>query len=151
MTIKVKIEGLDKLAQGIKRAPALGIDETSKAVQKSVNLIWNQSLKESPVNKQTGGGNLRQNIKARMLTKLSGEVEAKAPYSLYVHEGTRPHIIEVKNKKVLANKRTGEIFGKRVNHPGTKANQFFIRAIEKSKIKINEFFETAIKNIFNSL
>jgi hypothetical protein len=42
------------------------------------------------------------------------------PYPVGLELGTRPHVIEVRDKKVLANRRTGQIFGKRVNHPGTK-------------------------------
>ena len=149
--IKVQIDGLNKIMEGLKRAPETTIEETSKAINKSVNLIWNQALKEAPVNKQTGGGNLRQNIRGRMTTKMSGEVEARAPYSIFVHEGTSPHDIEVRNKQVLANKRTGQFFGKLVHHPGTRPNPFFTRAINNCRTKINEFFKTAIDNIFKSL
>lgn len=151
VNLKVTITGLDKFAEGIKRAPQETVKELSKAVQKSVLTIQNQALKEAPVNKSFGGGNLRQNIKSRMISRLSGVVEALAPYSVYVHEGTRPHEIRPVTKRVLANKRTGEFFGKLVHHPGTRPNPFFVRAIERSKNKIAEFFQTAMINVAKTL
>lgn len=149
--IKVEIVGLEKIKEGLKKAPQEMVIEVGKAVQKSTNVLWNQSLREAPVNKTTGGGNLRQNIRARMISKMSGIVEALAPYSIYVHAGTKPHIIVPIEKNALANRRTGEFFGKKVNHPGTQANPFFTRAIERSQGKVNEFFQEAIDKVLNTL
>lgn len=147
MNINVEIKGIEPLKDAFAKAPTQVINETSKAIQKSILQIQNESMKEAPVNKSFGGGNLRQNIRARMMTKLSGIIEALAPYSFWVHEGTAPHIIRAKNKSVLANVRTGQFFGKVVHHPGTKPNPFFTRAIRNSGSKIEDFFTTAIKNV----
>jgi HK97 gp10 family phage protein len=147
MNINVEIKGAEELKDAFDKAPAQVINETSKAIQKSILQIQNDAMKEAPVNKQTGGGTLRQNIKSRMMTKLSGVIEALAPYSVFVHEGTAPHIIRAKIKKGLANARTGQFFGKVVHHPGTKPNPFFTRAIKNSGPKIETFFATALKNV----
>lgn len=147
MKINVEIKGLEPLKDAFEKAPAQVLNETSKAINKSILQIQNESMKEAPVNKSFGGGNLRQNIRARMMTRLTGIIEALAPYSYWVHEGTAPHIIKAKNAKVLANVRTGQFFGKTVHHPGTKPNPFFTRAIKNSGGKIEEFFETAMKNV----
>lgn len=141
--IKVTITGLDDFAEGIKMAPQETVKELSTAINKSILVIHNQALREAPVNKQTGGGNLRQNIKSRMVSRLIGEVASLAPYSVFVHEGTSPHVIVPVNKRVLANVRTGQIFGKRVNHPGTKANPFLYRALERSANKIEQILGDA--------
>jgi len=146
--IKVQMEGLKELQEAFRKAPKLSLEETSKAVQKTVLTLQKQSMKEAPVNKQSGGGNLRQNIRSKMTSKLSGVVEAKANYSIFVHEGTAPHEIRPVNARVLANKRTGEFFGKLVHHPGTRPNPFFIRAINASKKQITEFFNQAVVNVF---
>ncbi len=37
--------------------------------------------------------------------------------------------IEPKNKRVLANAKLGIVFGKKIHHPGTKANPYFERAL----------------------
>ncbi len=66
--------------------------------------------------------------------------EAGVDYAPFVYFGTRPHIIEAKNAKVLSDGNT--IFGPRVNHPGTRSNKFINRAVDrkvgnfKSKFKL---------------
>jgi HK97 gp10 family phage protein len=149
--MNVTIPGLERLKEAMSRAPALTVSEISKAIQKTALTIQSNAIKEAPVNKQTGGGNLRQNIRTSLISGTRAEVVSKAPYSGYVEMGTAPHIIEAVNKRVLANKRTGQFFGKLVHHPGTRANPFMKRAIEKSQTKIVEFFKTAMQNVFNSL
>ena len=54
-----------------------------------------------------------------------------APYAKFVYFGTRPHVIKPKKMKALANKKSGQIFGKRVNHPGTKANPYLEKAFSE--------------------
>jgi HK97 gp10 family phage protein len=147
----IEIPGLNKLKDALKRFPELTVNEASKAVQKSALTVQSNAIKEAPVNKQTGGGNLRQNIRMNMTSKTRAEITSHAPYSVYVEFGTRPHDINIKYKKVLANKRTGQIFGKHVHHPGTTANPYMQRALDNSKIKITEFFKTAMLNIVKSL
>lgn len=149
--IKLEIRGLDKLREAMQRAPEKTVEEVSLAVQKSILVYKSQAMKEAPVNKGTGGGNLRQNIKERMINKVRGMVTSFAKYSICVEDGTVPHTIKVINKRVLANKRTGQFFGKIVHHPGTRPNPFMKRALDKTQYQISEFFKTAIKNVFDSL
>lgn len=145
--LTVKIQGFDKIVKGLKKAPEVAVKELGTALSKSMVVTHAQALKEAPVNKQGGGGNLRQNIKSVRKNRLSGEIDSRAKYSGFVHEGTGPHIIRARNKEVLANRRKGQIFGKVVRHPGTKANPFMTRALTKSEERINRFFQTAINNI----
>lgn len=92
----------------------------------------------APIGKGSGhyrGGNLRKDIKVISYKKDSVTIgnTQKAPYAKFVHDGTRPHIIKAKNKKVLANKRAGVVFGKKVKHPGNKANPYLMNAWEAYK------------------
>ena len=151
INVKFEIKGLDRLKEALNKAPEATISEVSKAVQKSALTIQSAAIKEAPVNKKSGGGNLRQNIKTNLLTKTRAEVVSRAPYSIFVEAGTRPHEIRIRNKRVLADRRAGEIYGTRVRHPGTRANPFMRRALERSIGKVNEFFKTAIINVFNTL
>lgn len=145
--LTVKIQGFNKIVKGLKKSPEISVKELGKALGKSMVVTHRQAIKEAPVNKQGGGGNLRQNIKQNRINKLRGEVDSRAKYSGYVHEGTAPHIIRVKTKQVLANRRANKIFGKVVRHPGTRANPFMQRALKKSETTINNFFQTALNNI----
>ena len=53
-------------------------------------------------------------------------------YGKHVEFGTLPHIITPKNKKALKFKSGGKtIFAKRVNHPGTRPNNFIRRTIRR--------------------
>jgi HK97 gp10 family phage protein len=149
--VEFKIEGLERLAEGLKKAPVETLNQISIAVQKSAMTIQSNALKEAPVNKQPGGGNLRQNIRTSQISKTKAEIVSKAPYSGFVEYGTAPHLIKVKNKQVLANRRMGQVFGKIVHHPGTRPNPYMKRALEKSQAKIAEFFRTAMANIINTL
>jgi HK97 gp10 family phage protein len=152
VSIVVKIEGLDAFRSAVNRAPQKTADELSKAVYKSIETIKTQAVREAPANKGISTGNtLKQNIRARLISKLKGEIVADRPYALYVHQGTRPHIIVPVNKRVLANKRTGEFFGTLVHHPGTRANPFFERAIRNSTRQIESFFSQALQNVLNML
>ncbi|NLD50650.1 MAG: hypothetical protein GX660_26200 [Clostridiaceae bacterium] len=156
--VDVKITGLDNLKRNLERAPVFTVDEVSRAIQKSLHTIRTVSLREAPVNKTSGGGNLRQKISTPiMTTKLSGKIVSQAPYSVYVHQGTRPHVIKPKrigykgHPGGLANKRTGWGVYNKVNHPGTAPNPFFKRAVEKSKSSIERFFREAINNITKTI
>ena len=44
-----------------------------------------------------------------------------APYGYFQEVGTRPHIIRSHGNYPLRNRRTGQVFGRVVHHPGTAA------------------------------
>lgn len=146
--VSVKIKNLDAIKLAYKVAPAKMQLELHRAVEKTTLKIESQTKKEAPVNKQSGGGNLRQSIKSGMRGLASGFVEVNANYGVYVHEGTRPHQIRVRRARVLANTRTGQVFGRVVNHPGTAANPFLERAVKKVEKDIDGYFISAVQNVF---
>lgn len=146
--VSVTIKNLDAIRLAYKLSPGKMQSELHRAVEKTTLKIESQAKKEAPVNKQSGGGNLRQSIRSGMTGLASGFVEVGANYGIYVHEGTRPHQIRAVRAKVLANKRTGDVFGRVVNHPGTKANPFLERAVEKVEKDIDGYFISAVQNVF---
>lgn len=147
--ITLKINNLEQLQEVYKQAPKRMGEELNKAVARSVGMIVQAVKQEAPVSKASRGpgmvgGNLRQNVRGAMIGVGRGRVSSDAPYSGFVEFGTRPHVIEVKNKRVLAARTAGTrsggqyaIFGRRVNHPGTKANPFFKRGVESQEKAIN--------------
>lgn len=86
--------------------------------------------KTAPISNLKTRGTLKRNIK--VFSATSSEVKigntAQVKYAKFVHFGTKPYVIKPKNKKALANKKAGIIFGKKVNHPGIKANPYLINA-----------------------
>ena len=57
------------------------------------------------------------------------EVSANTPSAGYVHNGTRPHIIRVRNAKVLTD--GVNFFGTMVRHPGTRPQPFLTQALRE--------------------
>jgi hypothetical protein len=53
-----------------------------------------------------------------------------APYGLFVEVGTVAHIITSHGNYPLRNARTGQIFGRIVHHPGTRAQPYLRPALE---------------------
>jgi len=54
-----------------------------------------------------------------------------APHALFVHWGTRAHVIRPRNKKVLRWPVGGRFaFAKEVHHPGTRPDTWMVRAAE---------------------
>lgn len=84
-----------------------------------------------------------------------GQLQARwfprAAYAPFVEFGTGPHIIVPVNKRVLANTATGQIFGTRVKHPGSKANPYMERIVAASQPEINELFVTALDQITTAI
>lgn len=60
---------------------------------------------------------------------VTGSVHARADYALYVHEGTRPHVIRPRRAKALRFEVGGRVvFAKMVRHPGVRARPFLRNA-----------------------
>lgn len=143
--IKVQIKNTEQIITALKLVPIKMISELDKAVKRIILRVEGDAKKFAPVQRK-GGGNLRQSIKSQVTGIARGMVAVGANYGIYVHEGTAPHIIRVSTKKGLANKRTGQFFGKVVRHPGTKANPFLQGAVSINEDFIDEQFANAVTN-----
>lgn len=77
-------------------------------------------------------GNLRRTIRPGRASAQGFETVATAGYAAPVEFGTKPHPIVPRSRKVLRFKVGGrEVFAKRVNHPGTRAQPFMRPGIER--------------------
>lgn len=89
--------------------------------------------RRAPVSPTENGGRLRDSI--YLSRKSSGQglearIMSSAPYAKYVEYGTAAHIIEPRSALALHWSGKGsDVFARRVNHPGTKANPFVQQAI----------------------
>lgn len=151
MEFNVEITGLNELVAKLQQAPELATPILRRAVADSWKILSkNTNVRTVPFKTgfllQSFGGSING------LTAIWGPDHAhETTYSRFVEFGTAPHVIEAKNKKVLANKATGQIFGKRVNHPGTKPNPYMERIVDASRDQINETFGTALSQITAAL
>jgi hypothetical protein len=60
-------------------------------------------------------------------TEFRVRVGSSKPYALFVHNGTRPHLIVPRRSTVLVFwSGGGTVFSRRVHHPGTAPNPFLV-------------------------
>lgn len=105
---------------------------------------------------------LINNIRKLISNKgLTGEVTSHADYSQAFEEGTRPHTIRVRNKKVLAGPLRGAppgwevsdksksmgyaTYGKKVEHPGTNPHPFMFPSWRKACQELEKFIREALR------
>ena len=58
--ITIKIKDYDRIRAAFAKKPVKLIQELGVAVEKVLIKVTNTAMREAPVNKQSGGGNLRQ-------------------------------------------------------------------------------------------
>lgn len=143
--IIIKIPRQKEIEAVYQKAPGMIRDEMAGAVARSTIIAEGQAVQEAPID----SGMLRGRM-TRTITPTRGEVFTTVKYAKAVHEGTRARIIRPRNKKVLAWKKGGQWrFAKQVRHPGTKANPFFTRALQKVAGKIEGEFEKSTKKVLD--
>lgn len=172
----VTIVGAGRFRAQMRSAPLEAAKDIGLAVMKSLYRIERNVKTEAPVNKGGGGGNLRQSIRTELLGPFKGSVTAYAGYAGYVEGGTRPHVIRPLTKQALSFpwsrggfqagqsggkavfvkpgltkagriKYHGNVVFSEVHHPGTKANPFFQRGIDKTLSEIVTYFEEAMARL----
>jgi len=122
----------------------LAIDQLKKVLFRSMIKMQELAVINCPVDT----GLLSWNIKIAPTTigynkyLLYNNVE----YAEAIEYGVDPHVIKVKNKKVLANEKKGLIFGKSVMHPGQEAQPFMRPALDQVKqIWVPRYFNQVMK------
>ena len=76
----------------------------------------------------------------------------RVPYAVFVHEGTKAHDIEPRNKSVLRwADGAGFNFAKRVKHQGTRPDQFLYQAADASESRIQSRFQSALEKIIEEI
>ena len=148
MTIKDK-----EFDRELKKFGKISGNELYLALVQSTTKMHKLAVNKAPV----GDGGLRQGIEIDIsrAKEFTGVVTSHKNYSQAVEEGTRPHHIEIRNKKVLAGAARKApsgvptsggwaIYGKRVQHPGTKPQPFMYPAFTVAK----NFLFKKIKKVF---
>ena len=94
-------------------------------------------------------GNLINSFKQEVFS-LYGKIFPTAKYSLYVHEGTKPHYIFPKNKQALYWEGARHPV-KSVYHPGTSSNPYMLNIVKKSQVTINKIFKQGMNDIIKKI
>lgn len=77
-----------------------------------------------------------------------------APYGIFVHQGTKPHVIKPKTKRALRwvpMAGNSFFFAKEVHHPGTKSDPFLYEALERKRNDVFDTFSKATGLAINDL
>lgn len=125
--IKVTISGID----GVQAELGKLADAPQKAVKEFAQRV--HDLAEIGADKHTDTGALFRSLYLRSIPKgwEVGHDLQMAPHAVFVHWGTKPHVIRPKNRKALrwVPKGGGSFaFAKEVNHPGYKGDPWLSRA-----------------------
>lgn len=143
--INIEIKNQEQIRAAFKKAPATMITNLNTAVKKVILFIRARAVQEAPVKT----GNLRASARTTF-APLKGELEFKAKYAAWVHEGTSPYQIRPTSKKALFWKGAAHPV-RVVNHPGIRANPFLRRAVENSQTQTDAMFEEAVQNTLNTV
>ena len=149
--MKVTIEGYDHLFDSIDDAfeayPKRVIAATTQAV-------FDQALKN--IKPHTKTGRLENNLDLRVRGEV-GEVyildngmkvdyRGGTNYALFVHFGTKPHVIRASKRKSLRwAGPNGFAFAKEVRHPGYKGDPFMYNAMDEVFKNLDKIFDNEWK------
>jgi hypothetical protein len=142
-SFKVSIPNLPKLQAALASFPAIAAPVIQSAIV-GAQAILAKFTNASTVPIRTGY--LVQNWGFEV-GNLQARWYPKASYAPYVEFGTAPHTITAVNARVLANVKTGQVFGRVVHHPGTKANPFMERIVASAQHDIDALFVQALDKI----
>jgi hypothetical protein len=139
--VSVKIENLEELRRAFKESPQIAERWIQKALDASMIELRNARAGNVPI--RTGGLiHSFKLISGRLWARLWPDI----PYAIYVHEGTRPHVILPLRKRALYWPGAAHPV-RSVQHPGSKPNRFLERMGQSAQKKINKHFEVALQKI----
>lgn len=121
-------------------------DMISETLDYGLNEANNIARREAPIKT----GNLRRSITKRKPSKFVGELRSNAgsegfKYWAAVQYGAAPHTITPKRGNFLVFEKDGEIIRtKKVNHPGTVANPFVTRTLNRSIPLFKEYYHLVL-------
>lgn len=140
---------LKKSENGFRYAVDKGTTDMHRFAKKKVRQLTRNSKVRS--------GTLINNIYPIITNKgMTGAVISKASYSEAFEKGTRPHLIRIRKKKVLAGPKRGApggwpmisgdyaIYGTKVVHPGTKPRPFMYPAWRFGNRSFNNLVKKAL-------
>ncbi len=140
---RLKLNRLKVRAFARERA-TLHVAKTARQVETAAKRLAPVRKPDPPRN--TPGGRLRTSIGTKLSRTtylVTARVGSKVKYARWPHDGTRPHVIRARRKKLLVfpwpdgpvgivaqrGKWKGYAFLPKVNHPGQKATRYLTRPL----------------------
>jgi HK97 gp10 family phage protein len=146
MQIDIQEEGFikltSKLKKGTRESVARGITRVTQFMERETR----RNITESVYNRSVPwrrSGKARQSIVGQSVDDMTGKVFVGVNYARFIEYGTRPHQIRAKNARVLAG--DGRVFGRVVNHPGSKAYPFWRPAVKTTQTEAPKIMQKEIR------
>lgn len=146
MDLDMDLSELLRLVGNLNKAPALMQRELRKTAQTGGMLVTGVAIAEAPVDKGILKGMIGPPVTSIGGASVVTKITSHAGYSFFVHEGTAAHVIYPSAKKALF-WPGAEHPVRRVNHPGTKANPFMKRALDKTRERLIRLYADMAKRI----
>jgi len=133
--IELNIEGLAEVQAAFQRL----VPETQQQVLNGMaQVAYDTAQRQVDTHTQTGA--LARSLRLRPEGESAWIIDHNlqhAPHAVFVHWGTRPHVIRPKTKKALrwvggSGGGTGFIFAKFVNHPGYAGDAYLVKAADEA-------------------
>ena len=111
--------------------------QVNEILQRRMRSIIRQVAADARTNAPVDTGRMAQAIREDQIEsptpfRVIGGVTSHAPYSIYVHQGTAPHVIRPRNASALKFEAGGKtIFASSVRHPGTRPRPFLTNAVAR--------------------
>lgn len=127
----VKLSGFDGLDRALAElAPRVARNVANRSLRAGAKVIQAEAKAQLRDSSETGA--LARSVKVRTRRSRSaqqrvvsvGVAGTEGPLAHIIEFGSSPHTIEAPPGKVLADKKTGRVFGKKVSHPGTPPRPF---------------------------
>lgn len=149
MPYALKVKGLDEMREAFRKSPKLATEIFGEAVRNAGAKIQEIEKEEVPIDT----GNLRRRVEMKFHLPMSAIVTPNVDYAIFVHEGTKPHLIPVGKKGFLAFKINGKwVYTKRaVQHTGSKPNKFVPRTVNRAELPVNQILSKALKTFTEKL
>lgn len=133
MKVNIKVDA-DKLVRAFEAAPAKTREKLRQVVKSTARNIHARASSEHRYTARKGSRLEKEgvNFHADGLNAVVFLDEIAVPYGRFIHEGTRTHVIEPRNRRVLRWPVGGEgfAFAKRVQVSGIKPDPFLYNAAD---------------------
>ncbi len=136
LKIDITAPDIDDFLEKMRRFPLEANKALDRGLTKSFQELRIAAKAETPM----VTGKLRRGFRIQKLSSLKAIIFNRVFYGIFVHEGTKRHIIRPVIKKALFWKGADHPV-KMVNHPGQKPNPFLQRAVEKTARRREEIFK----------
>lgn len=145
MNLTVTVTGTEDVRRKLLQ---LGARATAQALAATAEEVEDYVGKEAAKHNKTGA--LFRSVQKKRIAggwQVDHDLRV-APQALWVHWGTKPHVIRPKNKKVLRWASGGKFFfAKKVNHPGYKDDPWMARAAAQAPAIFKRHVEAHIARI----